>query len=106
MVSGSPVNLLSHHSRARARAVAVMMVTRRQLPARGRGSSATAIRGNNFAEGIFYGLARFARAEPVDSDEQARSTGHAARPASAACAAFCEAAGGPQHGGRRRCLLV
>ena len=52
-----------------------MMVTRRQLPARGRGSSATAIRGNNFAEGIFYGLARFARAEPVDSDEHARSTG-------------------------------
>jgi hypothetical protein len=36
---------------------------------------ATAISSNNFVEGIFYGLARFARAEPVDSDEHARSTG-------------------------------
>jgi hypothetical protein len=27
-----------------------------------------------FAEGIFYGLARFARAEPGESDEHARST--------------------------------
>ena len=70
-----PVHLFSQHSRARARAVAVMMVTRRQLPARGRGSCATAIRSNNFAEGIFYGLARFARAERVGSDEHARSTG-------------------------------
>ena len=34
---------------------------------------ATAISSNNFVEGIFYGLARFA--EPVDSDEHARSTG-------------------------------
>jgi hypothetical protein len=36
---------------------------------RGRGLRATAIGSNNFVEGIFYGLARFARAEPVDSDE-------------------------------------
>ena len=34
---------------------------------------ATAIGSNNFVAGIFYGLARFA--EPVDSDEHARSTG-------------------------------
>ena len=33
---------------------------------------ATAIGSNNFVAGIFYGLARFA--EPVDSDEHARST--------------------------------
>ena len=36
---------------------------------------ATAIGSINFVEGIFYGLARFDRAEPVDSDEHARSTG-------------------------------
>ena len=44
-------------------------------PARGRGLRATAIGSNNIVEGIFYGLARFARAEPVDSDEHPRSTG-------------------------------
>ena len=44
-------------------------------PARGRGLRATAIGSINFVEGIFYGLARFDRAEPVDSDEHARSTG-------------------------------
>jgi hypothetical protein len=50
--------------------VAVMMVP---AAGRGRGLRATAIGSNNFVEGIFYGLARFA--EPVDSDEHARSTG-------------------------------
>jgi len=62
---------------------------------------ATAIGSNNFVEGIFYGLARFARAEPVDSDEHARSTG-TQRDLRQRLVRRCGAAGGPPHGGRRR----
>ena len=58
---------------------------------------------NNCVEGA-YGIARFDRREPVESDEHARSTCGGARAAPAACAALC-GAGRPPRGGRRRSFV-
>ena len=67
---------------------------------------ATAIGSNNFIEGIFYGLARFARAEPRDSDEHARSTGTPRDLRHRLCAALYGAAGGRCMAADVVCLLM